>query len=112
MGPLRRFFLPCMKLVAKWREGSRWVRRHDAGQTAYQRLLAHGDLPTKTRRALRDRHESLHPVVLAQEVERRLKPLAETSNSWQSLRMECSFFIASIRSYRSRTVRRERPMFL
>ena len=74
-GPLHNFFLPSMKLVAKWREGSRWVRRHDAAQTAYQRLLAHGDLPSKARRELRDRYESLDPFVLAAEVERRLKPI-------------------------------------
>ncbi|MGO8930022.1 MAG: hypothetical protein ACLQU3_24405 [Limisphaerales bacterium] len=74
-GPLHNFFLPSMKLAKKWREGSRWVRRHDAPQTAYQRLLAHGDLPTKARRELRDRYESLDPFVLAAEVERRLKPI-------------------------------------
>jgi len=27
--PLHNFFLPSMKLHAKWRAGSRWVRRHD-----------------------------------------------------------------------------------
>jgi hypothetical protein len=74
-GPLHNFFLPSMKLVEKWREGSRWVRRHDAAQTAYQRLLAHGDLPRKARRELRDRYESLDPFVLAAEVEKRLKPI-------------------------------------
>jgi hypothetical protein len=74
-GPLHNFFLPSMKLVDKWREGSRWVRRHDAAQTAYQRLLAHGDLQRKARRELRDRYESLDPFVLAAEVEKRLKPI-------------------------------------
>ena len=74
-GPLHNFFLPSMKLVAKWRDGSRWVRRHDAAQTAYQRLLAHRGLPSKARRELRDRYESLDPFVLAQEMERRLKPI-------------------------------------
>ena len=28
-GPLHNFFLPSMKLREKWRDGSRWVRRHD-----------------------------------------------------------------------------------
>lgn len=74
-GPLHNFFLPSMKLVKKWREGSRWVRRHDAPQTAYQRLLAHGELKPKARRALRDQYEALDPFVLAAEVERRLKPI-------------------------------------
>ena len=74
-GPLQNFFLPSMKLVQKWREGSRWVRRHDAPQTAYQRLLAHGELQAKARRELRDRYAALDPFVLAAEVERRLKPI-------------------------------------
>jgi len=74
-GPLQNFFLPSMKLVAKWREGSRWVRRHDAPRTAYQRLVAHGDLQAKARRELRERYEALDPFVLAAEVERRLQPI-------------------------------------
>jgi len=74
-GPLQNFFLPSMKLVKKWREGSRWVRRHDEPQTAYQRLLAHGELTAKARRQLRERFEALDPFMLAQEVERRLKPI-------------------------------------
>jgi hypothetical protein len=74
-GPLHNFFLPSMKLLKKWRVGSRWVRRHDAPKTAYQRLLAHGDLPAKARRQLRERFQSLDPFVLGTEVERRLKPI-------------------------------------
>jgi hypothetical protein len=74
-GPLHNFFLPSMKLVKKWREGSRWIRRHDEPQTAYHRLLAQGNLSIKARRHLRERFESLDPFKLAQEVERRLKPI-------------------------------------
>lgn len=54
--------------------GSRWVRRHDVPQTAYERLLAHGDLKVKARRQLRDQYAALEPFVLAAEVDRRLKP--------------------------------------
>lgn len=74
-GPLQNFFLPSMKLVQKWREGSRWVRRHDAPQTAYQRLLAHDELSAKARRELRERYAALDPFALAAQVERRLKPI-------------------------------------
>ena len=51
------------------------MRRHDAPRTAYQRLLAHGELTGQARRELRDRYEALDPFVLAAEVERRLKPI-------------------------------------
>ena len=78
-GPLQNFFLPSMKLVKKWRVGSRWKRRHDRPQTAYQRLLASGQLGAKVRRALRDQYESLDPFALAAQVERRLKPILQRS---------------------------------
>jgi len=72
-GPLQNFFLPSMKLVKKWRVGSRWVRRHDPPQTAYQRLVASGQLSGEAARQLRECYQSLDPFALAQEVENRLK---------------------------------------
>lgn len=74
-GPLQNFFLPSMKLKKKWRVGSRWKRRHDWPQTAYQRLLASDQLSAQARRQLREQYDSLDPFVLAAEVERRLKKI-------------------------------------
>ena len=74
-GPLQNFFLPSMKLVKKWRRGSRWVRRHDRPQTAYQRLVSSGQLRTKELRRLTEFYHSLDPFILAQEVERQLQPI-------------------------------------
>ena len=74
-GPLQNFFLPSMKLREKWREGSRWVRRHDGAKTAYQRLLASGQLSAPQRRQLREQYESLDPFALAKELEKRIKPI-------------------------------------
>lgn len=74
-GPLHNFFLPSMKLVEKRREGSRIIRRHDEPQTAYQRLLAGGQLKPKARKQLREQYESLDPFALAQAVEQRLKKI-------------------------------------
>jgi hypothetical protein len=68
-----------MKLLKKWRVGSRWVRRHDLPRTAYQRLLAHGELTRKARRQLRDRFHALDPFRLAREVERRLQPILKAA---------------------------------
>jgi hypothetical protein len=73
--PLQNFFLPCMKLVKKWRVGSRWKRLHDKPQTAYQRLLTSGQLGAKERKNLSEQYESLDPFVLANDVERRLKSI-------------------------------------
>jgi len=51
------------------------VRRHDEAQTAYQRILASGQLDAKRRRQLRDRYEARDPFVLAQQLEKRLRPI-------------------------------------
>jgi hypothetical protein len=72
-GPLHNFFLPSMKLKQKWRQGSRWIRRHDRPQTAYQRLMASDQVSAKNKRRLRDQCESLDPFDLARQVEQRLK---------------------------------------
>ena len=79
-GPLHNFFLPSMKLVKKWREGSRWVRRYDVAQTAYQRLVASGQLQSAEAACLRERYESLDPFKLAAELERRLKPILRSGS--------------------------------
>jgi hypothetical protein len=78
-GPLHNFFLPSMKLQKKWREGSRWVRRYDKAQTAYQRVLASGQLKGKETAQLRDWYESLDPFKLAREIERRLEKILRRS---------------------------------
>ncbi len=80
-GPMHNFFMPSMKLVKKWREGSRWKRRYDRPQTAYERLRASGQLSAKQQRQLRDRHESLDPFQLAAEVERRLEKILRPARS-------------------------------
>jgi hypothetical protein len=74
-GPLHNYFLPSMKLKSKHRDGSRWVRKHDEPQTAYQRLLASSALTTQQRVRLRDCYESLDPFLLASQVEAQLKPI-------------------------------------
>lgn len=74
-GPLHNFFLPSMKLVAKQRVGSRWRRKHDRPQTAYQRLLKMGALSRKAKRQLREQFESLNPFELHDRLEKALRPI-------------------------------------
>lgn len=74
-GPLHNFFLPSMKLVKKERIGSRWKRKHDAPQTAYQRLLKMDVLSGKKKRELRDWFENLDPFVLHNKLEKALRPI-------------------------------------
>ena len=74
-GPLQNFFLPCLKLERKWREGSHWRKRYHKPETAYQRLCQVGILAAKQRRQLRDLYMTLDPFVLKDEVEKILKKL-------------------------------------
>jgi len=78
-GPLHNFFMPSMKLINKWREGSRWKRRYDRAQTAYERLWASGQLDAKAKRQLRDQYAGLDPFALAAEVERRLQKILRSA---------------------------------
>ncbi|MGH9594616.1 MAG: hypothetical protein ACRD5L_16115 [Bryobacteraceae bacterium] len=72
-GPWQNFFLPCLKLKRKWREGSQWKRRYHWPRTACERLCEPGVLSSVQRRDLRERQASLDPFTLKDELERRLK---------------------------------------
>jgi hypothetical protein len=74
-GPLHNFFLPCLKLKSKWREGSHWRKRYELPTTAYHRLCTPGILALKERRELRDRYESLDPFTLKDDLEKQLKQI-------------------------------------
>jgi hypothetical protein len=71
--PWQNFFLPCLKLERKWREGSHWRKRYELPKTAYERLCATGILKLKPRRQLRERYASLNPFDLKDELEKKLK---------------------------------------
>ena len=71
--PWQNFFLPCLKLERKWREGSHWRKRYEPPRTAYQRLCAPGLLTPQQTRPLRERYESLDPFELKDELEKKLK---------------------------------------
>ena len=79
--PWQNFFLPCLKLKEKWRQGSHWRKRYELPRTAYHRLCAPGILALKERRQLRDRYESLDPFVLKDELETKLKQILKSKSS-------------------------------
>lgn len=74
-GPLHNFFLPCLKLKKKWREGSHWRKRYELPRTAYARLCAPSILGLKARRELREHYDSLDPFELKDKLERQLKQI-------------------------------------
>ena len=72
-GPLHNFFLPCLKLKEKWRQGSSWRKRYELPTTAFDRLCRPGILQLKDRRQLRERYASLDPFTLKDDLEKQLK---------------------------------------
>jgi hypothetical protein len=82
--PWQNFFLPCLKLEKKWRQGSHWRKRYELPQTAYHRLCAPGMLALKERRQLRDRYESLDPFTLKDQLEIKLKQILKPKTNRES----------------------------
>jgi hypothetical protein len=79
--PWQNFFLPCLKLAQKWRQGSHWHKRYEVPRTAYDRLCAPGMLALKQRRQLRERYASLDPFALKDELEKKLKQILHSKPS-------------------------------
>jgi len=80
------FFRPMRKLLSKRRLGSKVVKRYDAAQTPYQRVLAAGGLTPDQRHALAVQFHALDPITLARDIQRTLDvlwPLADTRSPRQ-----------------------------
>ena len=80
------FFRPMRKLLSKRRLGSKVLKRYDAAQTPYQRVLAAGGLSPEQRQALAAQFHALDPITLARDIQRTLDglwPLADTRSPRQ-----------------------------
>ena len=71
--PLHNFFLPSQKLIEKNRVGSKIVKKFDLPQTPYDRLMNSNHLNEEEKEALRIRKQKLNPILMAQELEKKLK---------------------------------------
>lgn len=69
------FFRPVRKLLSKRRVGSKALKRYDAAQTPYQRVLAAGGLTAEARQALAAQFAALDPIALARDIQRTLDVL-------------------------------------
>jgi len=70
---LQNFFLPCMKLISKSRQGSRLRRHHDKPRTPCERLLESPKVPEEGKAQLRREFEDLDPFALREAIERKLR---------------------------------------
>lgn len=72
------YFLPTMKLVNKYRIGSKVVKKYDSPQTPYQRLLESAHVPARVKQQLRQTYEELNPAQLTREIVRLQQALLKT----------------------------------
>jgi len=66
------FFRPVRKLLSKRRVGSKVLKRYDAAQTPYQRVLAAGVLTADQQHALAGQFHALDPIALARDIQQTL----------------------------------------
>jgi hypothetical protein len=69
------FLRPVRKLLSKHRVGAKIVKRYDAAQTPYQRLLASAVLAPAARTALEQQFLALNPATLADAIQQALDHL-------------------------------------
>lgn len=88
--PLRNYFAPVMKLVEKQRIGGKVRKTYDKAATPCDRLLACEKVSSATKATLRGFRETLDPIKLAQDIERRLSEIFDIADefrddAWQDM---------------------------
>jgi len=74
-------FVSNRRIISKQRVGARWkVTREAMAKTPYERMLERSDVPTEVKDSLRSIHESLSPLTLRTEVDRRRKRVFDEVN--------------------------------
>ncbi len=76
--PFINFFIPSVKLISKNRVGSKIIRKHDAPQTPFQRVLMHPLIDKQTKLSLTAQFDSLDPFVLQKQIKAKTKHLFST----------------------------------
>ena len=72
--PYQNHFVASRRIVAKERIGARWkITREKKAKTPYQRVLERTDVKEEVKSKLKQEHETLSPLVLKREIDRRLQ---------------------------------------
>jgi len=75
------FFIPSMKLIDKYREGSKIVKKHDKPKTPYQRLMESEYIDPNTKNRLTKIFHSLDPFQLQKQMMIKIKNIIRIVNS-------------------------------
>lgn len=80
---LQNYFIPVFKLYSKERIGGKVKKVYDQPQTPYQRLITGGYIEEVQAYNLRKKMETLNPVELKKEMEKKLKEFWETAEKYR-----------------------------
>ncbi len=69
---LMNFFIPSTKLIEKYRDRSRTIKRYDRPKTPYQRILKSKAIPGKNKQELEQLFKTLNPFEIQQTVQRNI----------------------------------------
>jgi len=75
------FFRPVRKLLSKQRHGAKVLKRYDAAQTPYQRVVAMGELTDVQRQTLEHQFLAIDPAALARQIDQTLEALWKLGDS-------------------------------
>jgi hypothetical protein len=72
--PFNNHFVSNRRIISKQRVGARWkITREAVAKTPYDRMMERSDVSSEVKTKLQTVHESLSPVTLRQEIDRRRK---------------------------------------
>lgn len=76
LNPYLLHFVAVRRMTGKEKLSSRYKRTYEkVAKTPYRRILEHQEVPEEVKSRLRVEHEKLNPLILKQEIDRRLKTL-------------------------------------
>lgn len=81
-------FVPSRKCLEKVRIGSKYKRKYDRAKTAYQRVLDHSDVGSEIKDKLKQKHETLNPLLLKNEVDRLIAEIYKIQKDYRDSKIE------------------------
>ncbi len=76
------FFIPFVKLVEKYRQGSKIIKKYDKPKTPFQRILESQYIPEKTKIRLQKFFNELNPFELQKTMTWKIKLIISEANEW------------------------------
>jgi uncharacterized protein YueI len=74
------FFIPSVKLVEKYRNGSKIIKKYDAPKTPFQRILESQYVPEETKICLQKHFNNLNPFELQKQMTQKIKTIIHEVN--------------------------------